>query len=363
MENRQLVTRPAAAVAEYLPPLTASGVQEQVNLIQTVMAQVMEGPTKDNPTGVHYGVVPGTRGKPSLYKAGAEKLSLVFRLRPIMSDAADIDVIDMGNGHREYRVRCHILDQFGRELATGVGSCSTMESKYRYRRGSDFEVQDCEIPADYRDQKDKYRKEGFGAKQVEGAWKWVKYSTEGRSENPDIADTYNTVLKMAKKRAYVDGILSSTAASDIFTQDVEDLPAEMLGGATARPAQAPAQPKAASTEDKPQEPRRASSEPASVEKSLTGKVAKKYKPRGNSKYFSWTLEGHTSEYLQSMDDAIIEQMDEAGRNGAAVTVHYLESVNGKYTNRVISAVEAVAEAEQADPDGTAQEPEEPQVGD
>jgi len=345
-------------VAEYLPPLTAVGVREQVNLIQNVMKEVMEGPTKDNPTGVHYGVVPGTRGKPSLYKAGAEKLSLVFRLRPIMSDAADIDVVEMGNGHREYRVRCHILDQFGRELATGVGSCSTMESKYRYRRSSDFEVQDCDIPADYRDQKEKYRKEGFGAKQVDGVWKWVKYSTEGRSENPDIADTYNTVLKMAKKRAYVDGILSSTAASDIFTQDIEDLPAEMLGGG-AKPAQGAAG--AAKPAEKAAEPRRASSGAAASEKkSVTGTVAKKYAPKGNSAYFSWTMEGAPKEYLQSKDPEICAAMDEAGKVSKPVVVHFEESVNGKYTNRIIYKVEQVQEAETDG--GDAQEPEESEVG-
>jgi hypothetical protein len=43
-----------------------------------------------------------------------------------------------------------------------------------------------------------------------------------RVEVPDIGDSYNTILKMAKKRAYIDAILSATAASDIFTQDLED---------------------------------------------------------------------------------------------------------------------------------------------
>ena len=41
-------------------------------------------------------------------------------------------------------------------------------------------------------------------------------------ENPDLADVYNTVLKIAKKRAHVDASLTATAASDIFTQDMED---------------------------------------------------------------------------------------------------------------------------------------------
>jgi hypothetical protein len=43
-------------------------------------------------------------------------------------------------------------------------------------------------------------------------------------EHDNPADYYNTVLKMAKKRAHVDAVLTATAASDIFTQDVEDMP-------------------------------------------------------------------------------------------------------------------------------------------
>jgi hypothetical protein len=34
----------------------------------------------------------------------------------------------------------------------------------------------------------------------------------------------NTVLKMAKKRAQIDAVLTATAASAIFTQDLEDIP-------------------------------------------------------------------------------------------------------------------------------------------
>jgi len=38
----------------------------------------------------------------------------------------------------------------------------------------------------------------------------------------------NTILKMAKKRAQVDAVITATAASDIFTQDIEDLPDEVV---------------------------------------------------------------------------------------------------------------------------------------
>ena len=56
---------------------------------------------------------------------------------------------------------------------------------------------------------------------VDGVWRWVKYKSGDKQENPDIADVYNTVLKMAKKRAHIDAILTATGASDIFTQDYE----------------------------------------------------------------------------------------------------------------------------------------------
>jgi hypothetical protein len=47
----------------------------------------------------------------------------------------------------------------------------------------------------------------------------------GKVENTDIADVYNTVIKMSKKRAYVDATITACAASDIFTQDGPEDPA------------------------------------------------------------------------------------------------------------------------------------------
>ena len=41
-------------------------------------------------------------------------------------------------------------------------------------------------------------------------------------EHDNPADYYNTALKMAKKRALVDACLTVTAASDIFSQDLEE---------------------------------------------------------------------------------------------------------------------------------------------
>lgn len=161
---------------EISEPHSLVEIKRQVNLIQQIMKDVMQ-------EGQHYGVIPGCGKKACLLKPGAEKISLTFKLRPVIGNG-DIIIDTLPNGHKEYTVHCHILNYSGVEMATGIGSCSTMEKKFRYRKN---------------------------------------YATGKQEENPDIADVYNTVLKMAKKRAYVDGILSATAASDIFTQDLEDM--------------------------------------------------------------------------------------------------------------------------------------------
>lgn len=192
--------------------LTPQGVLSQVQDIQRLMAEVMK---KDE----HYGVIPGST-KPTLLKAGAEKLSLMFRLAP------EYDVIEREheNGHREYRITCTLYSIVtGVRVGQGVGVCSTLESKYRYREVSDFEVMDEPIPEDAKERKKEYRAQGYGMKKIDGQWAWVKYKDTHKEENQNIADTYNTVLKMGKKRAHVDAILTATAASDIFAQDLEDL--------------------------------------------------------------------------------------------------------------------------------------------
>ena len=174
-------------------------VRQQVNQIQYLMKEVLK-------PGEHYGAVPGCGKKPTLLQPGAEKISFMFHLVPTY----EVRRYDMAGGHREYEVKCTLTSRdTGEVMGEGVGTCSTMESKYRYRS------------------------------------KWVNGS-KVREENPDIADTWNTVLKIAKKRANVDAVKSTTAASDIFTQDIEDMPqAYQAQQPKAQPqtAAAPPQPK------------------------------------------------------------------------------------------------------------------------
>lgn len=214
MTDQAMVVAPECVPIEESAPMTAIAVVAQVRLIQEVMRDVMK-PVE------HYGTIPGCGDKPSLFNPGAQKLAMAFRLAPKL----EIERIDLAGGHREYLVTCQLVSiTSGQLMGEGVGSCSTMESKYRYRNVSDYTDTGEQIPEDYKARKAEYRKKGLGAKQIDGVWAWVRYGDSAKTENPDIADTYNTVLKMAKKRAFVDAVLTTTAASDIFTQDLEDLP-------------------------------------------------------------------------------------------------------------------------------------------
>jgi hypothetical protein len=110
----------------------------------------------------------------------------------------------------------HILNKEGIKVATGLGCCSTMESKYKYRS----QLTDRKVPSEYWESRDKALLGGpqYSPKKVKGAW-----LISERVEHDNPADYYNTVKKMAKKRAMADGILTATCSSDLFTQDLEDL--------------------------------------------------------------------------------------------------------------------------------------------
>lgn len=197
--------------------LSPSSIREQVNLIQKVMIDVMKN-------GEHYGVIPGCGTKKVLLKAGAEKLSLTFKL----SSHFRIDVSELQNGHREYMVTTTITHiPTGLVYGEGVGSCSTMESKFRYRNAT-LACPSCSKSSIIKG-KEEYgggyvcykAKGGCGAK-FSSTDERIIGQQIGKTENDNIADTYNTVLKIAKKRSQVDAVLTVTAASDIFTQDLEE---------------------------------------------------------------------------------------------------------------------------------------------
>ena len=115
-----------------------------------------------------FGIIPRTT-KPTLLKPGAEKIVM------LMGITTEFEIIDstrdFDNGFFQYCVKCK-MKKNGQVITEGVGTANTLETKYE-------------------------------------------------KQNPYSLD--NTVLKMAKKRALVDGALMIGSLSDIFTQDIEDL--------------------------------------------------------------------------------------------------------------------------------------------
>lgn len=187
----------------------------ELKLRATMVSQIKRELMVDK---VHFGAIPGCGDKPTLLKNGAELLCMAFRL----ASGTHADINDLGNGHREYTVTT-TLTSGGELVATGIGSCSTMESKYRYR-GSEMENTGKPVPKEYWNKKDPATLggKGFTAKKDDnGRWMIFKKGDK-KLENPDIADVYNTVLKMASKRSLIDAVLKATGGSCEFTQDLED---------------------------------------------------------------------------------------------------------------------------------------------
>ena len=187
--------------------LTPAQVVAQVRQIEEVIKTVFR-------EDVHFGKIPGCGPKPTLLKPGAEKLGLLFRLAP----RVDIREEDLGEHHRAYHVTVTLTHApSGLVMGEGVGCCSTMESKYRYRWDDTGQP----VPSAYWDSRDPALLGGpsFTAKKKGGRWVICR-----KVETDDPADSWNTVLKIGKKRAMVDAVLSATAASDLFTQDIEDMP-------------------------------------------------------------------------------------------------------------------------------------------
>jgi hypothetical protein len=178
---------------------------------------------------VDYGTIPGTP-KPTLLKPGAEKLCQAYGL------AADFAPQRLpGDGETApalaYQTRCdlHLGSLDGLVVAVGYGSANSWERKHRYRN-AELVCPECNNATGTVKR----------SKREPGWYCWAKIGgcgatfrpddvrvrdqVVGQVENPDPWDLDTTLLKMAEKRAFVDATLRATAASGLFTQDVEDMP-------------------------------------------------------------------------------------------------------------------------------------------
>ena len=247
LDEKEAEERAQLPAVQRSAPMVELGVDDvvaQVAKVQQLMRAVMQD-------GTHFGTIPGCGDKKNLLKPGAEKLSLCFQLVPQFDvDMTELPPVGDVTGHREYHVTCKLIrSNSGLFAGEGVGMCSTMESKYRYRT-AELVCPSCGKPAVIRGKKDFGggwlcwgKKGGCGAKWGDRSPEAERFgSFQAKTENTNPADTHNTVLKIAKKRAHVDAIITALSVSDMFTQDLEDLQANQAATesqAEERPTNAP----------------------------------------------------------------------------------------------------------------------------
>lgn len=219
IETQAVVVREEAP--RQLERLPLDEVHAQLEFIRQVMAKEMR-------EGQDYGKIPGCGDKPGLFQPGAQKLLLTFQLTPhvkkeVLRELPHPTIF----GHREYEFTLTLKSKAGREW-DGVGTCSTLESKYRYRK-SFRKCPKCGKETIFKSKDAPFgfycwaKKGGCGAKFGPDD-KAITSQEEGKADNDNPAEFWNTVRKMAFKRALVHGSINATNTSELWSQDLEDLP-------------------------------------------------------------------------------------------------------------------------------------------
>lgn len=162
--QKEVTTNPSST--SILPDLiiTSTEAKDRIDKLQEFVKTSMV-------RGVDYGSIDGF-SKPTLLKPGAEKLCDAFGFSKTVDVINRIEQWNVGIFSYEVRVTLSNKET-GVVEAEGIGSCNSKETSFRYQ---------------------------------------------------DPFTIVNTLLKMAKKRALIDAVLSATRASGLFTQDIEDFP-------------------------------------------------------------------------------------------------------------------------------------------
>lgn len=349
------------------PVMNVALAKKRLDQLQEFCAGYLQESTDGGNDGGDYGVIPGAGKKKVLLKSGADKLCDVYALADTYVMLSKTE--DFESGLFDYTLECRLLSKIDDSLVgSGLGSCSSYETKYRYRE-SGRACPKCGASSIVKG-KEEYgggwlcfaKKGGCGAKFKEADASIVDQKV-GRVENLDIVDTKNTVLKMAKKRAKIDAVIGVTRSSGLFTQDLEDLsstsePATVkpVGPRPASSQRAPVRRSAAPTDPRdPDDPLPGrGSAPAGVN-TATGEIIDVEAIPGPDHYrvtnvrelktgdkngTAWTLFGvtvHTGHTFLTFSSSIADQADAAKQSDAVVVITTEPSKKG--TDRLIVSIE------------------------
>lgn len=167
--------------------LNSSDIERVISHLAIVKRIVNEVLVQGKEGDGDYGVVPGTKKK-ALFKAGAEKLRMLFGFGVRLQEK--IGEFDRYENFARYTYNCEVFHlKTGIVIANCEGTANSQEKKYKERSV------------------------------------YVEKVYSGK-ENIPVSDIQNTLIKMAQKRAFVGAIIIATCASDYFTQDDDEIAAQ-----------------------------------------------------------------------------------------------------------------------------------------
>lgn len=181
----------ALSIIDTVDVESIASTMQKIGQMQAVVQQTLK-------KGQDYGEIPGTN-KPTLLKPGGEKVCMLFGLNPEYEFLQTTE--DYEKEFFSYNIKCTLFKN-GQAVAQGVGSCNSKEKKYRY-------INVDKVPENY-----------IGtSEEIADRYGRIRY----KINNNDICSLVNTILKMAKKRAFIDAVLQVASLSEVFTQDLEDM--------------------------------------------------------------------------------------------------------------------------------------------
>lgn len=266
-----------------------------------------------------YGVIPGTGSKPTLLKPGAEKIADALNLYPdyeVMQRIEDFDRPLFSYGYKCI-LRARGSDQI---VATGIGSCNSQESKYRWRNVPEWQASEIEKAA--------------AVQKLQRKNKNGSIYTVFRIVNDDIASQVNTIDKMAQKRALVAAALN-LGFSEQFTQDIEDNP-EAHGARDVPPPVAMPQPKA---------------KPPASGTNWQGTIISVREKSGSGAKGPWTvhfIDGDGDFKCSTFDTVLADTARQFSGTGEIVQINYAVGPKGNTVEAIIPVDAPPAEAKADD---------------
>jgi hypothetical protein len=208
---------PPAAIDEYRPRILMDS--EEAKALDDQLRKCMLAVLRE---GVDYGTIPGAGDKKNLLKPGAEKLLQWFGFGSHSAEVKterDDPEHPSGIADKAHRIGVTYRTEVTKTVPGGgevvVATCEGYGGYDEDRYFATAEDARAKAEAKERANATRYKRAVNSAK-----WEFI---------TADYRAPWNTIIKMAQKRAYVGAAIDATGAAGLFTQDMEDVPGAAPG--------------------------------------------------------------------------------------------------------------------------------------